>query len=153
MVYIDNMRHYLSFKQFLEEDKPAPTDPKGNNYLDGLKSELGVDSSIFKGQVIPVSNFKLGPYTYNHAELMVDDVIKGVDGEPKSFKVRVMNHPGQITRKVLMQKDGKYYNAPQGSQDNGVHVIPANVFIKYITQGFDQMGGGGGGAPPPGGIM
>lgn len=147
----------MSFKQFLEEDKPAPTDPKNDgktNYLDGLKSELGVDSSIFKGQVIPVSNFKLGSYTYNHAELVVDDVIKGADGEPKSFKVRVMNHPGQVTRKVLMQKDGKYFNAPQGSQDSGVHVIPAAVFIKYITQGFDQMAGGGGAPPPmPGGIM
>ncbi len=162
IVYTSAMKQYLSFRRFLEQDKPAPTDPKDSpkgNYLDGLKSELGVDSSVFKGQVIPVSNFKLGQYTYNHAELVVDDVIKGIDGEPRSFAVRILNHPGQNTRKVLVQKDGKYFNAPQGSHDSGVHMIPADVFIKYITQGFDQMGAGG--APPggmpggaaPGGIM
>lgn len=129
---------YLSFRLFLEEDKPAPTDPKtDSNYLSGLKDELGVDPSTFKGQVIPVSNFQLGKFFYNHAELIVDDVIKDKNGEAISFKVRVLNHPGQTTRKVLVKKDDKYFKST--GTDSSVHIIPADIFTKYLSQGLDSI--------------
>lgn len=136
----------LSFRQFLEDQKPKPM-----NHLDALSDELGIHTDDLEKTPQVLANFQLNGKAYNLSGYQIVDLIRDDNGEVTAAKIKLINDPADETRKLFRKskKTKKWVKIPD-IDDDETYTVSVDQLNKMMTQGLDQGNPGGG---LPGGGM
>jgi len=141
----------LSFRQFLEDQKPRPM-----NHLDALSDELGINIDDLEKIPQVLANFQVGGKACNLSAYQIMELIRDDNGDVTAARIKIIKDPGNRARKLFVKPRGKESWTKVKSDkddDDDVYVVTIEKLNQMLTQGLDQMGAAGGGGLPGGGPM
>ena len=108
----------MSFKKYIE----------GNDYLNSLLDELGIDADAIKDMVL--TNFNLDGLNYGASAFSVDMDANG------NATIKLRDDISPNLKPKILQKMGKSFSKYKGPMDDKSYFIPKDQLITMLTQGW-----------------